>query len=162
MTLENVANTMTDRCITNNAVDRQLEEVKGSTVNSFRCAMHPLDTIHRECNKALITHEDGLTFPQDDKYPFKGTGESRAQALIRAMDKVLHSDKSGLPKELPRYLRDRGFGGGENTRLYPWWVGNRFNLFFVCGGLVYLYSDDIVEFFETTVKAQKWPSLRCY
>ena len=58
----------------------------------------------------------------------------RAQALTRATDMVLHSDKSGLPKELPRYTRDKSLEEGKIPGcIRPRGVGNRFNIYFVCG-----------------------------
>ena len=51
--LNKVSNTMTDRCVTNTAVDDQLEALKGSTLNRFRCAMHPLDAIAKACEKVV-------------------------------------------------------------------------------------------------------------
>lgn len=41
--LANVANTMTDCCVTNAAVDHQLEVAKGAPLK-FKCGMHPLDS----------------------------------------------------------------------------------------------------------------------
>ena len=38
--LKKVTNTMTDRCITNTAVVHQLQNLKGTKINRFRCAMH--------------------------------------------------------------------------------------------------------------------------
>ena len=49
---------MTDRsCVTNTAVDDQLEALKGSKLNRFRCAMHPLDAIE----KVVKVHEDSVS-----------------------------------------------------------------------------------------------------
>ena len=57
-----VSNTMTDRsCVTNTAVDDQLEALKGSTLNRFRCAMHPLDAIATSCEKVVKAHEDSVS-----------------------------------------------------------------------------------------------------
>ena len=50
--LNKVSNTMTDRCVTNTAVDDQLEALKGSTLNRFRCAMHPLDAIAKSMRES--------------------------------------------------------------------------------------------------------------
>ena len=38
--LNKVSNTMTDRCVTNTAVDDQLKALRGSTLNRFRCGHH--------------------------------------------------------------------------------------------------------------------------
>ncbi len=44
---------MTDCHPVNTKVDKTLEEVTGSTVNKFRCGMHPLDRIQKSINKIL-------------------------------------------------------------------------------------------------------------
>lgn len=148
--LEKVSNTMTDRCVTNNAVDRGLGEVKGGKVNSFRCATHPLDTIHKSCDKFVKAHELTLEFPEGKQLPYQKGGESKTQATLRCVDKLFHDSGCGLPKELPHYLKSRGIKGGENTVLYPRWVGNRFNIYFVNAGLYYMY-DGLIKEFQTNV-----------
>ncbi len=128
--MKNISNTMTDRCVTNNAIDKEIETLTGNKVNSFRCAMHPLDTIHKQTEKRIKQHELTMKKGNADKsMPYTHRGESSTQALLRAIDKVLHCSASGLPKELPQHLRNKGFLGGQNSSLYPRWVGNRFNLF---------------------------------
>lgn len=42
-----------ENMITDTAIDRNLEKLTGKKVNSFRWAMHPVDTFTREANKSL-------------------------------------------------------------------------------------------------------------
>ena len=58
--LEEITNPMTDRCVTNTAIDHQLEEVKGGDLNQFKCAMHPLDSMVKYCDKAIRTFETSI------------------------------------------------------------------------------------------------------
>ena len=111
--LNNISNTMTDRCKTNAAIDRKLEEITGNTIHSFHCAVHPLDTIQQQCSKAIKTFEQTHTKETNGPQPFKHHGESESQALIRAVDKLFHDGGSGLPRDLPVFLKDEGFGGGD-------------------------------------------------
>ena len=150
--LTKVSNTMTDRVIVNKAIDRGLEEIKGGKLNSFRCSVHPLDTIHKQSDKFVKAHELTLTFEKDGKYPFQKGGESKTQATLRCVDKLFHDSAAGLPKELPHYLKSKGVKGGENSSLYPRWVGNRFNIFFVNAGLLYQYNGLIQEFQTKYIK----------
>ena len=150
--LKKVSNTMTDRVIVNKAIDRGLEEIKGGKLNSFRCSVHPLDTIHKQSDKFVKAHELTQKFEKDGKYPFQKGGESKTQATLRCIDKLFHDSGSGLPKELPHYLKSKGIKGGENSSLYPRWVGNRFNIFFVNAGLLYQYNELIQEFQTKYIK----------
>ena len=64
---------------------KQLGEQSGVQLNSFRCAMHPLDTFCQGSKKALKKYE-----PLPDrsrKMPFNSGGESNVQALIRVGSK---------------------------------------------------------------------------
>ena len=65
--LNKVSNTMIDRCVTNTAVDDQLEALKGSKLNRFRCAMHPLDAIAKACEKVV------------KRIPFRSTQNNQKQ-----------------------------------------------------------------------------------
>ena len=150
--MNKVSNTTTDRCKTNTAIDRKLEEITGNTIHSFCCAVHPLDTIQQQCSIAVKTFEQTLTKETNGPQPFKHRGESESQALIRAVDKLFHDSGSGLPRDLPVFLKDQGFGGGEQSTLHPRWVGNHFNILFRCGGLLYMYHEHIQEFFAKIVK----------
>ena len=116
--LGSITNTMTDRCATNNAIDRKLENLTGNKINLFRCAMHPLDTIHSDVEKMIKQYELTHGMDKDQKMPFTHRGESKTQAVIRAVDKLFHNDGCGLPKELPPHIKSKGFGCGENKTLY--------------------------------------------
>ena len=48
-----VVNTMTDRCKTNDAVDRIMGQKLGKDFTGFRGAMHPVDGMAKECEKVI-------------------------------------------------------------------------------------------------------------
>ena len=79
--------------------------------------------------------------------PYTHRGESMTQALLRALDRVMHCSASGLSKEMPHYLQSKGLSGA-----YPRWVGNRFNIFFVNAGLLFMYKEHILEFFRKYIQ----------
>ena len=79
---------MTDRCKTNDAVDRKLGESFEKELNSLRCSMHPLDGMAIECEKVDMSFE--TTNNTNDvikkgNYPFKHRGETNTKA------RTLHS-----------------------------------------------------------------------
>lgn len=114
---------MTDRCSTNDAVDRQLEEQRNIKVNKFRCSMHPLDSFARDANKALKRLD--VNKERTCKMPFNKGGECNAQAFIRVASKLFTSDSCGDSTELRSFLKEKGF-----PQQIPRWVGNRFNILF--------------------------------
>ena len=124
-----------DRVITNTAVDRGLDKEKGGKLNSFRCAMHPLDSIHKNCDKFVTAHEHTLNIDKTRKLPYQKGGENMTQATLRSIGKLFHDSDSGLPKDLSHFLKSKGIKRGHNSALYPRLVGNRFNIYFVNKGL---------------------------
>nr|XP_054756519.1 uncharacterized protein LOC129262428 [Lytechinus pictus] len=138
-------NTMTDRCITNDSVDKKLEKEKNIHLNKFRCAMHPLDTIAKEVNKALKKMDD--VHDRTRKMPFNKGGECNVQAFIRVGSKLFNSESCGDSTDLRSFLKGRG-----HQKVLPRWVGNRFDILFSSAGLLYHIGPSIVEYFRTVTK----------
>ena len=68
-----IVNTMTDRCKTNDAVDRIMGQKLGKELASFRCSMHPVDGMAKECEKVIKSFEvtnNIKDLKNSDKYPF--------------------------------------------------------------------------------------------
>ena len=105
--LNKVSNPMTDRCVTNTAVDDQLEALKGSKSNRFCCAMHPLDAIARKLLKYTKIPLRS-THTQKANYPFQHRGESNMQALVRTTAKLFHDNKYSCVHELTVHLKTFG------------------------------------------------------
>lgn len=151
--LSEVANTMTDRCQTNKAVDHKLEHKKGSTINQFRCAMHPLDTFAKDCDKAVKHFEvdiDLVGKRKGARYPYSHRNESSTQALVRTSAKLFHDTQYNCDQELVKHLKNENVVPTEekgHTVIYPRFVGNRFHIYFLCSGVLFHYANNIVNFF---------------
>ena len=147
--LHNISNTMSDRCVTNDSIEKKLSETI-KPLNTFKCAMHPLDTIARECEKVIRTHDATLPI-SNGLQPFTKGGESNTQALVRCVGKLFHDPACGCGAELTKYLKMNNFSTSDNDdlqkkTLFPRFVGNRFHVYFLDAGLVYLYCDHLVSF----------------
>ena len=139
--LNNVQNTMTDRCKTNEAIDKSLENEIGHNINSFRCSMHPLDSIAKEANKALKSVEADMPKPKG-ACPYTKSGESKVQALIRVASKLFNNDSCGDRSPIISYLKEKNI-----NRTLPRWVGNRFNILFYSAAILFFIGNTIVDFF---------------
>ena len=84
---------MSDRCPTNDKIERILEEKLGHKLNQFKCAVHPLDTMARtvrrcqKCWKLRMRNRKDL---------YIGRSESVTQGVVRGVGKLWYSDKIGL------------------------------------------------------------------
>ena len=158
--LSQVKNTMSDRCITNKALDDKLEQIKGGKLNRFKCAMHPLDSIAKECEKSVQRFEEkvGINAKKSSgNYPFIHHGESNSQAVIRTTSKLFHDTKFNCSTELSSYLRSKGAVPREDankTILYYRFVGNRFHILFLSSACLFHYRTAIVEFFTDVFPPQ--------
>ena len=78
--IENITNTMTDRCSANHAALKIVSSVWGKSFNELNCHLHPLDSIATACRSVLKEHDDtrGSLFGND----------SMAANLIYQMNKV--------------------------------------------------------------------------
>ena len=151
--LNSITNTMTDRSITNSSIDRKLEELKGSDINKFRCAMHPLDSMAKGCEKVVKQYEiSQKEFDQSNKkMPYLHRGESFTQGLIRIVSKIFHNTQYSCNREHVKYLKDLEVTSCYEKKavLYHRFVGNRFHIYFLNAGLLYLYFDHIKIFFSS-------------
>ena len=151
--LKKVTNTMTDRCVTNTAVDDQLQNLKGTKTNRFRCAMHPLDSMAKDCEKVIKSYEESVSI-NDQKskgnYPFQHRGESNTQALVRTSAKLYHDAKFNCSHALSCYLKSVNAvpeADKKKSVLFHRFVGNRFHVYFLSSGCLYHYREALVTFF---------------
>ena len=82
---------MTDRCKTNNAVDRIMGQKLGKGLTSFRCAMHPVDGMAKDSEKVIKSFEvtnNIKDLKKSDKYPFTLRTESNTKGLLWCADKL--------------------------------------------------------------------------
>lgn len=152
--LSSIANTMSDRCRTNDAIDDLLELEKGSSFNRFKCAMHPLDSFAKDCEKMIKHFEAKMAIDSkktSSRYPFVHRGESNTQALVRTVAKLFHDTKYNCDRELVKYLKMKGAVPDKSTSnsvVYYRFVGNRFHVYFLSSGLLYTYREHIKDFFN--------------
>ena len=143
--LQKVTNTMTDRCVTNTAVDDKLKILKGAKINRFHCAMHPLDAMAKSCEKVVKLYADSVSIndrKSKGSYPFQHRGESNTQALVRTTGRLFHDNKYSCAHELKVHLKSLGAVPREDEKksvLYHRFVGNRFHIYFLSSGCLYHY-----------------------
>ena len=141
---------MTDRCKTNDAVDRKLGESFEKELNSLRCSMHPLDGMAIECEKVVMSFEATNNI---NDYPFKHRGETNTKATVRCTAKLFHDPQFNCRQPLVQYLKTKcGTITGETVNrsvVYHRMKGSRFHIYFLNSGLWYHYHTSIQEFFAT-------------
>ena len=145
----NIVNTMTDCCTTSSAVDRKLEDQLGHDLYSFRCAMHPLDSMAKECEKVVKAFDDHINL-NDEKTKFRG--ESNTQATTRCTAKLFYDPKFNCSEFLVRHLKPKGSVPAEyqnKSVVYHCFVGNHFHIYFLNSGLLYHFRTSIQDFFAT-------------
>ena len=146
LNLQQISNTMSDRCVTNSAIHRKLEAIKDGTINDFKCAMHPLDSMAKSCEKEIKIYESSVTGMPMGTVPFTHRGESLTQATVRVVSKLFHSTQY-FSENLQAYLTRV-----EGAKTYYRFVGNRFHVYFLSSGLLFSYLDTIKEYFVKICK----------
>ena len=151
--LQKVKNTMSDRCITNTAIHRKLEDITQSKMNQFKCGMHPLDTMAKDCEKIIKQFESNRNINKihSMKMPYMYRGESMTQALIRVVSKLFHSTQYSCSGQLKSYLTQEGVSTKfeKQSIQYHHFVGNRFHIYFLNAGLLFHYFEALKEFFTS-------------
>ena len=142
--LKGIQNTMTDRATVNTCIDKKLSEHTNENINSFRCGMHPLDTLAKSCDRALKENETPGHHPR----LFKRRGESSVSCLLRKAADLFHNAATGCAIELTSYLKsvDCPF-----TTL-PRWVGNRFNILFDSAKCILSMTPYLLNYFRKVSK----------
>lgn len=146
---------MSDRCTTNKALEDLLEAEKGGPVNRFKCGIHPLDTIARDCDKHVREYETDISFTEKrpkGNYPFIHRTESHTQALIRTAGKIFHDTAYSCSHEFACFLSNKPGATDHNLAadrvVYHRYVGNRFHVMFLNSGILYHLIPDMVDFFN--------------
>ena len=155
--LYNISNTMSDRVVTNKCIENLLAADKGGELINLKCAIHPLDTFAKDCEKKVFMFEKERNFQDPGMKLYKRASESYTQALERAVDKLFHNDQyNTYGKDLSRHLRDKLVlpdnevsDGGNSKVLYHRWVGSRFHVYFLDAGLIYFYRNTMKDFFQS-------------
>ena len=133
--LEKVSNFMTDRSATenkaNNILSKEIQSSSSHSIESFKCAVHPLLQFSDICEKELIKLENEI-----DVHIDKQKKESTTLCLLKFLSKLFFKDGSGDPLFTTVYLKNH-----HNITDIPIinFRGNRFNtLFYNARGTFYL------------------------
>ena len=142
--LQNITNTMTDRCVVNSKVNSYLEATRESaginkSLNAFFCGTHPLDSFAKSADTVLQQYElkNNVT-----SQCLQSRSMSATQALSNAVSKMAFKDGAGVPAEL------RAFLSMKKIKKMPilYFVGTRFHVMFHNGGAVYYLKSLLEEF----------------
>lgn len=142
--LKNISNTMTDRAAVNTSIDNKLSNITEKPINSFRCGMHPLDTLAKACDHALNELD------QPNNYPrlYKRRGESSVACLLRKVCDLFHNESTGCAIPLSSYLRSVNCCFTSTPR----YVGGRFNILFESAKCVMHMIPSILNYFRKVTK----------
>ena len=148
--LENITNVMSDRCATNKALEDLLEAEKGGKLNRFKCGLHPLDTVARDCDRGARTFEADIKLVEKrpkGNYPFTHRSESHTQALIKTAGKLFHDTAYSCHHEIAAFFNTDSNTENKVNVIYHRYVGNRFHVMFLKSGTLYYLTPQLVEFF---------------
>lgn len=102
--LEKVSNFMTDRSATenkaNNILSKEIQSSSSHSIESFKCAVHPLLQFSDICEKELIKLENEI-----DVHIDKQKKESTTLCLLKFLSKLFFKDGSGDPLFTTLYLK---------------------------------------------------------
>ena len=127
--IDNISNTMTDRCASNGAAIRLVNEVWEKELNELNCHLHPLDSIASACRTTLKKLQDtsGFLFGKD----------CLAASIVLQMNKMRYKDGKGDPRGFTCFVDNHGLPRG----LIPRYRGNRLHvLFLICGRFIEHHS----------------------
>lgn len=123
--IDNISNTLTDRCAANHAAIRLVCASWNKALNEPNCNLHPLETIASKTKLALKDIEKSL----DVTGKIKGK-ECIAANIVVQMNKMRYMDGKGDPRGFKSFLHDQDLPLG----LIPRYRGNRLHiLFHICG-----------------------------
>ena len=136
--LKDVTNSMSDRCVVNKCVEDSLSAKKEQNLNTFKCSVHPLDSMAKGSDKTVTKFENDNQL--DIKQLFRKSGESYTQALIKCVGKLFYNDKVGCSKDITAHLKEvveipDSEVSESMKRVYHRFVGNRFHIYFLDAGL---------------------------
>ena len=145
-----ISNTMSDRCVTNNAISRKLSDAKGEELYDFKCGVHPLDTFARVCDaylKAQAAFENLSLIVNSD--------QSQLQAFLIAYGKLTWDPKCNCKVSIEAFMAEYGpkFKDGTGvTFALERFSRTRFNCIFRHSGHVYLYAPYVKVFFTKVLE----------
>lgn len=119
--VDNVTNTLTDRCASNHAAIRLVNETWDKSLNELNCHLHPLDSISNKVRTALKKYE------KDRQFPKKILGsDCLAGDLVVQINKLRFKNSKGDPLGFVVLLDEKKLPHG----ILPRYRGNRLHIFF--------------------------------
>ena len=128
--LNNIANTMTDRCAANHAAIQLVNTTWNKTLNELNCHLHPLDSITTKACAALKKCEKA------DEKKLYGS-ECFGKNIVIQMNKMRFKDAKGDPLGFIVFLENSMLPRG----LIPRYRGNHLHVLFHICGIYYQYQD---------------------
>lgn len=120
--IDNITNTLTDRCAANHAAVQLVNQSWNKTLNELNCHLHPLDSIATNTHSALKKCEDSA-----GKVPKQLFGKDCvAGNLVLGFNKMRYKDGKGDPKGFILFLEKEDLP----RCLLPRYRGNRLHVLF--------------------------------
>ena len=134
--IDNIANTITDRCASNHAAVRIVNSEWGKSLNELHCNLHPLDSIASAVRAALKKLEEGRgkVFGKD----------SLAANVILQVNEFRFKNGKGDQRGFVAFLDERKLCRG----ILPRYRGNRLHVFFHIAGKLIEHHDVFAQFFS--------------
>ena len=133
--INNIANTMTDRCAANGVAIREIGESWHKTLNQLNCHLHPLDTIASSVKSTLkkLETQRGSCYGQ----------ECIAGNVVVKVNRIRYKDGKGDPRGFMAFLDKKHLPRG----IIPRYRGNRLHIIFHICGVLIEHFDTFYEFF---------------
>ncbi|QQP58183.1 Uncharacterized protein FKW44_003417, partial [Caligus rogercresseyi] len=135
--IQNIRNSMTDRCPAIHATIQILNSEWGVTLNELNCNLHPLDAIASKVKatiKSLEKRNSKLLGP-----------DCMAVNLITQINKLRYKNGKGDPKGFVLFLKQRSLP----NNLLPRYRGNRLHVLFHIAGKLLEHEDQFSSYFKT-------------
>ena len=138
--INNISNTMTDRCAANHAAIRLLNEEWDKSLNELNCHLHPLDSFSTSVRSSLAKLESS----QKISSQLYGS-DCVAGKIVLQMNKLRYKDGKGDPRGFKIFLEN------ENLKLgiVPRYRGNRLHVLFHIGGVYIQHYDLFLKYLKT-------------
>ncbi|KAK6168188.1 hypothetical protein SNE40_022065 [Patella caerulea] len=135
--INNITNSMSDRCAANHAAIRLVNSEWKKTLNELHCHLHPLDSIASSTRAALKRLEE-------TKGKIYGNDCTAANIVVQ-MSKMCYKDGKGDPRGFVTFLQRNNFPKG----ILPRYRGNRLHILFHNAGVLIEHYDVFTELLKT-------------
>ena len=141
--INNVANSMSDRCKANHAAIRIVNSEWDKTLNELNCHLHPLDSIASATRSALKHLEEarGHLYGKD----------CVAANIILQMSKLRYKDGKGDPQGFTTFMDINGLP----QNILPRYRGNRLHVLFHNAGILIQHHNLFTELLTTATSLDR-------